>query len=134
MLTYDLRRPVDVRTLSSCNGVVSVERVTENSFVIRVDRPGWLSNTFARIVRVEPQLRQGRRYDNDVFRAELTELTPDGLDALAVSFTVKRPLDDARTLYLYWDGEGFTPIDLAALAIGEARVLADTSDVWASME
>jgi Dolichyl-phosphate-mannose-protein mannosyltransferase len=132
VLTFDLRRSVDARPLSSCNAVMSVLRESNDAFILRADRAGWISNTFARIVRVKPALRRGKRYDNDLFSVELLELTPSGDDVLAARFTMKRPLDDPATLFLYWNGSAFAPLDLAAL--GEPKQLADTSDIWASME
>ena len=132
VLEYHQGRYVDLRLLSSCNGVLSVERLPGDSFVIRSDRTGWLSNMFARILRTRP-LVPGRVYDTDLFQATLLELTPDGSDVLAVRFDLKRSLDDPSLLFLYWDGSGFQRLDLASLAPGAWRELADTSDVWASM-
>ena len=131
VLEYHQGGYVDLRLLSSCNAVVSLERLPGDSFVIRSDRAGWLSNVFARIFRNRP-LTAGRVYDTDLFQATLLELTPDGNDVLAVRFDLKRPLDDPSLLFLYWDGRGFEPLDVASLAPGASLELADTSDVWAS--
>jgi len=125
--------PVDIRLLSSCNGVLSVERVDEDSFVVRTDRTGWLSNLFSRAVRTVPHLQVGRTYERDLFTAVLLETTPDGSDVLAVQFDMAIPLDDPRVLFLYWNGEAFEPIDLLGLPVGERIPLWDSSNVWASM-
>lgn len=123
---------IDLRLFSSCDGVLSVERLPGDSFVIRSDRAGWLSNMFARIVRTRP-LAAGRVYDTDLFQATLLELTADGSDVLAVRFDLKRPLDDPSLLFLYWNGRGFEALDLASMALHESLELADTSDIWASV-
>lgn len=132
VLEYHEGGYIDLRLLSSCDGVLSVERLPGDSFVIRSDRAGWLSNMFARILRTRP-LAAGRVYDTDLFQATLLELTADGSDVQAVRFDLKRPLDDRSLLFLYWDGRGFEPLDLASLAPHESLELADTSDIWASV-
>lgn len=132
-LEYYLGHPVDLRVLSACNAVVSVEHAGAYSFVIRVDRKGWLSNVFAKIFRTNPILKKGKAYKNDLFSAMLLELTPDARDVLAVRFDVIRPLDDQSLLFLYWDGKRFRTMDLAGLEEGEEVILADTSDIWGSM-
>ena len=65
--------------------------------------------------------------------ATVVERTKDGRDLLAVRFRLDRPLADPDLLFLRWDGEAFRPLDLAALPPGKSVILADTSDVWASM-
>ncbi len=132
VLEYHQGGYVDLRLLSSCNGVLSVERLPGDSFVLRSDRSGWLSNMFARIFRTRP-LAAGRVYDTDLFQATLLELTADGSDVLEVRFDLKRPLEDPSLLFLYWDGRGFEPLDVASLAPGTSVELADTSDIWAGM-
>jgi len=132
VVEYHQGEYIDLRLLSSCNGVLSVERLPGDSFVVRSDRAGWLSNVFARILRTRP-LAAGRVYDTDLFQATLLELTADGSDVLAVRFDLKRPLDDPSLLFLYWDGRRFEPLEVMSLAPGESLELADTSDIWASM-
>jgi hypothetical protein len=132
-LEYNLGCSVDVRVLSACNSVMSVKRTGDTSFVIRSDRKGWLSNTFAKLFRTDPKLQKGKVYQNNLFSATLLELTADETDVLAVRFDTTKPLDDQSLLFLYWDGERFRVVDLAALEEGKEVILADTSDVWASM-
>ena len=116
--------------LSSCNALMTVERVDERSFVLRADRAGWLSNMFARVMRTTPVLTPGATYHQEGFEATLLELTADGTDALAVRFDLdpKRPM-----LLMRWNGKTFEKFDLNAIEMGKHQVLADTSDVWASM-
>ena len=125
--------PQDVWTLSSGNGVYSLERVGDSSFVIRSDRSGWLDNFFARLLRTKPTLEPGRSYRTPLFTATLLELTKSRRDALAVRFDFKQPLDETAYLFLRWNGEAFEPVNIAGLQIGESIELADTSDLWKMM-
>jgi hypothetical protein len=133
IVEFYARPGLDVRVLSSMNGVMRVERVDDHSFVLRADQKGWLTNFFAGILRSPSRLKPGRVYEKGILTATFLELTPDGRDVLAVRFDLGRPLDDPDLLFMQWDGEVFRPIDLAALAVGEVVTLADTSDVWGGM-
>jgi hypothetical protein len=112
---------------------MSVERTGDSSFVIHTDRKGWLSNTFAKLFRTNPTLQEGKVYQNNLFSATLLELIPEATDVLAVRFDITKPLDDQSLLFLYWDGERFLIMDFTSLEEGKEVILADTSDVWASM-
>jgi hypothetical protein len=133
IVEYYAGRPLDVRVLSAVNGVMSVERVDDGSFILRADRAGWLTNVFAALLRSPGRLKPGRVYEKRILTATLLEMTQDGRDVLAVRFDMDRRLDDPQVLFLQWDREAFRPIDLAALPAGEIVTLADTSDVWGSM-
>jgi hypothetical protein len=133
VIDYHAGQPVDVRVLSSMNGVMNVERVDDRSFILRADRAGWLTNFFAGMLRSPKPPGPGRVYERSLFTAKLVEMTPDGRDVLAVRFDMDRALDDRSILFMQWDGETFRPIDLTALAVGEVVTLADTSDIWGSM-
>jgi len=133
VLDYYMGARQDLRLLSSCNAIMSVERVDERAFVLRADRPGWLSNMFARLVRTEPRLAVGHRRVSRPFTTMIEEVTSDGSDVLAVRFELDRPLNDRSLLFLRWNGDAFVPIDVGELPVGQPEVLADSSDVWASM-
>ncbi len=133
IIEFYAKPSLDVRVLSSMNGVLSVERVDDRSFVLRADRAGWLTNMFARILRSPGRPKPGRVFERDILTATFVEMSRGGRDVVAVRFDMDRPLDDASLLFMQWDGESFRPIDLAALPVGEVVTLADTSDVWASM-
>jgi hypothetical protein len=124
---------LDVRVLSSMNGMVSVERVADDRFVLRTDREGWLTNFFAAVLRAPGRLRRGRVYEQGILKATFVELTADRRDVLAVRFDLDRPLSDPGILFMQWDGKTFRAIDLAGLPAGENVTLAAPSDVWASM-
>lgn len=130
---YHLERQQPTRVLSSLSGKMTLERVAERSIVLRTDRPGWLSNMFARIVRTEERLTPDRRYSNETFDATLLELSPDGRDVLAVRFDFHHSFDDPSILFLSWNGERFLPVDLGRLPREKSVVLADTSDPMTSM-
>jgi len=130
-IRYHLSGPVRARVLSSCNALTTIERVGDRSFVLRVDRPGWLGNMFARVARVTPRITAGAVYEADVFTARIVEVTPDGADALAVRFDLHP--GDHSLLIMHWNGERYEPFDLEAMPPDKREVLADTSDVWASV-
>ena len=133
IINYISDEPQNVWTLSSGNGVYSLERVGDSSFVIRTDRSGWLNNFFARLLRTKSTLTPGRTYQTPVFSATLIELTKSGRDALAVRFDFNLPLDDPAYLFLRWNGEAFEPVNIIGFKIGEKLELADTSDLWNMM-
>lgn len=132
-LRYLLDRPVNLWVLSSAHGTWTLERGEGDRFVIRTDRPGWISNMFARVVRVDPELEPGAVYDEGIFTATLLELTDDHRDTLAVRFDLAHPIDDPDWLFLTWNGEAYVPLDLAALPPGERIPLVDNTDLWATM-
>ncbi len=133
IVDFYVDREVDVRVLSALNGVVSVERSDERSFVIRTDRDGWLTNLFSKILRSARLPEPGTVFEKRRLTAEVLEMTAGGTDVAAVRFELDRTLDDPDLLLLQWDGATYRPIDLASLPVGERVVLADTSDLWASM-
>ena len=94
----------ELPTPTSLNGVVSVERVGERSFVIRADRKGWLTNFFAAIFRAAGPAGIREVYERDLLTATVVEKTADGRDLLVVRFRLDRPLADPDLLYLQWDG------------------------------
>ncbi len=133
IIDFYVGRAVDVRVLSALNGIATVERSDERSFVIRTDRKGWLTNIFAKMLRSPGIPGTGTVYDKAPVTATVLELTSSENDVAAVRFELDRPLEDRGLLFLRWDGATYLPIDLAALRVGERVTLADTSDVWASM-
>ena len=72
-------------------------------------------------------------FERDILTGTLEEMTRGGGDVAAVRFHMHLPLGDPSLLFLTWDGEAFRPLDVASLPTNEPIVLADTSDVWASM-
>ncbi len=133
VIDFRVGHPVDVRVLSSMNGVMTLERVDATDFVIHADRSGWLTNPFAGMLRAPGPPEQGKVFENDLFSATLLTLTSDQEDVGAVRFHLSIPLSDPSLLFLVWDGEGFRPLDLASIPPGDTVRLADTSDLWAGM-
>ncbi len=135
-LVWQTGQPIDTHVLSSLNGVVTLERTGERSFVLRTDRRGWLTNLFALLLRTSRKLHEGQTFSRQPFTATILELDArkDFPDALAVRFDLAGPSGDPGILLAAWDGAAFVPVDLEELPPGERRKLADTSDVWASMK
>jgi hypothetical protein len=133
IVDFYVERETDVRVLSALNGIVSVERFDDRSFVITTDRDGWLTNFFSKIFHPVEMPDPGRVYEKSPVKATVLEMTSSGLDIAAVRFELDRPLSDPSLLLLQWDGLSYRPIDLASLSVGELIVLADTSDIWASL-
>ena len=133
IVDFYIERETDVRVLSALNGIVSVERSDERSFVIRTDRDGWLTNYFSKIFRPARMPEPGTVYEKGLVKATVLEMTTGGSDIAAVRFELDRPLSDPDLLFLQWDGTSYRPIDLVSLPVGEPIVLADTSDIWASL-
>lgn len=129
ILDYHLDETVEAWVLSSANAVWTIERVGTDSFILRADRRGWLTNFFARLVRTEEGFVPGTVFEAEPFVATIVETTPDGSDVLAVRFDVTRP--DA--LLLHWTDGGYAPLELRSLPLGETAPLTDNADVWASM-
>lgn len=123
----------DVRVLSALNGIVSVTRSDDRSFVISTDRSGWLTNVFAEMLRPPGIPEIGTSYEKGLLTATVLEMTSSGRDVAAVRFELDRPLADPGLLLLRWNGNSYTPIDLSMVPVGKKIVLADTSDLWASM-
>lgn len=128
---HGVTQPVHV--LSAANGAFVLERLDEETIRLEVDRDGWLTNFFARLVRTDPVLREGVPIPRGSFTATIERLSPDGTDARAVRFRFARPLADPGWLFLRWDGARFTPLDVAALEPGVPFPLFDSSDVLAAM-
>ncbi len=133
IVDFYIERETDVRVLSALNGIVSVERSDDRSFVIRTDRDGWLTNFFSKIFRPARMPELGTVYEKGPVKATVLEMTSGGSDIAAVRFELDRPLSDPDLLLLQWDGASYRPIDLVSLPVGEPVVLADTSDIWASL-
>lgn len=133
ILNHFSSTPLNVWPLSSANGKFGLRYEGGDTISIRTDRSGWLSNMFARLFRKREMLVAGRTYDTRLFTAQLEEVSDSKKDVHRVTFVFHEGLADARTLFVYWNGAAFEPIDWTALAPGDELELADTSDLWRSM-
>ena len=122
IIEFHARPGLDVWVLSSMNGIMSVKRADDHSFVLRADRKGWLTNFFAVILRSPARLKPEKVYKKGALRARFVELTPDHRDVFAVRFELDRPLNAPGVLVVYWDGASFRPIDLAGTPVGETVI------------
>ena len=98
---------VDLRVLSSFNGRVEARAQAPNTIVLRTRDTGWLSNLFARIIRVDPDFDVGEEYVTETFTASIVQVTPGKSDVLEVKFVFNLPLDDPSVVLISWDGEGY---------------------------
>lgn len=130
ILNHLSRDPLDVHVLSSANGLIDLEKRGDSSLAIRIDRPGWLDNFMARLVRSEEEFVTGRRYETPLFTAIVRKTTPDRTDVLEVQFDFNRPLNDGGLLFLRWNGDIYEPFNVSALESGEIVHLANTSKLW----
>jgi hypothetical protein len=105
---------VDLRVLSSFNGRVEARSEASDAIVLRTRDRGWLSNLFARVIRVDPDFAVGDNYVTDTFTATVLQVTPKQKDVLEVQFDFNLPLDDPSVVLISWDGQRYQrwqPID-----------------------
>jgi len=102
---YHRDQYVDLRVLSSFNGRVEARTESPNRLVLRTTDRGWLSNLFASIPRVDPEVAVGEKFVNDTFTATILQTTPSGRDVLEVRFDFEITLDDPSVVLIFWDGE-----------------------------
>ena len=133
ILNYISNQQQESWVLSSANGIFSLERSGDSSFVINTDRAGWLGNMFARLVRSTAKYKPGDRFETPLFDAVVMQTTRSGSDVVSVRFDLIRPLSTPGWLFLCWNGESFEPLDIAMLEVGKSVELANTSDLWKSM-
>jgi hypothetical protein len=93
--------------LSSFNGRFWAKQEGPRTLLLKTEDTGWLSNMFSRALRVTPEVSVGDVYDRGLFRATITEVTPEGHDALEVTFTFSVPLDDPSVVFLCYDGDKY---------------------------
>lgn len=123
IVRQEVGRELDIRLLSASAGRATVERLDDASFILRLDRPGWLSSFLPAAFRTDPEVEQGRVYPGDLYDVTVLELTDDGTDVLGVRVDMHVPLNDAETVFLHWDGRVYRPIDLGELSAGESHPL-----------
>jgi hypothetical protein len=123
VLEQSVGRDLDVHLVSASAGRATVEVLDGSSFVLRLDRRGWLTNFLAAAFRRSPELRLGGFYEGELYDVTILELTGDGTDVLAAKIDMRVALDDPGTLFLRWDGARYRPIELDSLPRGEPQPL-----------
>ncbi len=98
---------IDVHLLSSFSGKVWAKRESEDTLLLRTDDVGWLSNMFARVLRVTPELEVGYVREGELFTATVLDTTPDRKDVQEVRFEFKVPLDDPSLSLICYDGKDY---------------------------
>ncbi|MBM4175710.1 MAG: glycosyltransferase family 39 protein [Ignavibacteria bacterium] len=131
IIRYHFKEYKDVHILSSFNGKIWVQQISENSFALKTNKSGWLSNMFAKIVRTLPKIEVGRKYANELFTATIVQTTLDHEDALWVKFDFNQFLDNI--LFIYYDGSEFHELKFDGTKMEVWQFLGDTSDIMKSM-
>jgi hypothetical protein len=98
---------VDIHILSSFNGHVWAGQDDARTLTLKVDKIGWLSNMFAKIIRITPTFTEGQVYTNKLFTATVETVAPGGKDVTEVRFEFARSLDDPSLLFLCYDGKTY---------------------------
>lgn len=119
----------DVQVLSSFNGIVMINKLSDNSIVLRTEDEGWLTNFFALVIRAEPKIEEGYIYQSNDFFASVTKTTPDKKDVLQVKFDFKYSLNSDNVVLLYYDGEKMNKWDFKNQIIGKWMLVGDSSDI-----
>jgi hypothetical protein len=123
LVEQEVGRDVDVRILSAVHARTMVERVGEASFVLTVDRRGWLTSFLAGAFRRDPRVEVGRTYAGDLFNVTVLQVTEDETDVLAARVDMHVPLDDPATLFMRWNGSAYEPVGLDTLEVGRSEEL-----------
>jgi hypothetical protein len=93
--------------LSSFNGHVWAKQESDHVLILKTENSGWLSNMFARTLRLTPVLTENTTYITPLFAATILDVSPDGKDVQEVSFEFVNTLDDPSMVFLYYDGHTF---------------------------
>jgi len=122
----------DLHILSSFNGKVWINKISDSSFVLKTDSKGWLSNMFAKVLRKNAAVEQGRIYSYPDFNTVILKTTDDMSDVLEVRFDFKFNLTASLILLLYYDGIEIKEWNFALQKKVEWILIGDTSDVLKS--
>ena len=107
---------LSVYPLSSFNGDISIKKLNEKSFLLETNSTGWLSNLFAKAVRVYPKLEVGKNYQLKNFTATILKTTLDGKDLITAKFEFNDFLSNSRNLFIYHNGKKMVKLDTDTLA------------------
>ncbi len=121
-----------VKILSSFSGRMFIRQNSENSFSLKTDGPGWLSNMFAMIVRVRPLFEKGQVYQTEIFRVTIEEITPDAKDILQARFDFPKSLKDPDLLFVRYEKGNMDRWEFDRPS-SEWRLLGDSSNIMDSL-
>ena len=119
----------DVQVLSSFNGKVWMNKLSDSSFVLKTEEKGWTTNMFGQIIRAVPKIQDGFIYQGNDFFASVIMTTPDKTDFLKVKFDFKYSLSASDVVILYYDGQSIKQWDFTNQKIGKWVLVGDSSDV-----
>lgn len=126
---YHFGRDPSVHVLSAFPGTVWVKQLSDDSFVLKTDKKGWLTNFFARVARVTPEIEQGMRFTNKLFTVTVLEVSPDRKDVLEARFDFSSSICDKSLLFVYYDGRDLRDWRFAkGRTNGKWELLGDSSD------
>ncbi|MBM4363749.1 MAG: hypothetical protein FJ104_13800, partial [Deltaproteobacteria bacterium] len=113
--------PASQRWLLTGARPVDVERVDDHALRLRANGGLFLlpSERLLRDPRTRPFV-VGQRVETAGLTLEIAEVTPAGAPEVVVA-RFARPLDDPRTRFFRWEGDGFVPLE--PLSPGETRRL-----------
>jgi hypothetical protein len=118
LLREAVAHDVDVRIVSAAHGRAVVERLDDRSFVLRLDRAGWLTSYLPAAFRTDPLVQVGRLYPGDLYDVTVLEVTDDSRDVLAVEITMQGSLEDPGVRFFFWGRAGYLPFDFRDLEEG----------------
>lgn len=98
---------IDLRMLSSFNGRVWAKQESRRALELKTEDRGWLSNMFARVVRVTSKFAAGDAFNTELFTVTILAATEDGEDVQEARFEFELPLDDPSLALLYYDGKSY---------------------------
>jgi len=119
----------DVQVLSSFNGRVLINKLSDNSIVLKTEDEGWVTNFFALVIRAAPEIEEGYIYQCNDFFASVIKTTPDKKDVLQVKFDFRYSLASDNVVLLYYDGEKMKKWDFINQVIGKWMLVGDSSDI-----
>jgi hypothetical protein len=106
----------------------------DNSFSLKTDAKGWLTNFFAKLPRTVPLIDKQRNYQNKDFLVKILETTPDKEDVLEAQFIFRESLIPPGYVIICFDGENLKELDINILKPGEWVFIGDSSDVLKSLK
>jgi hypothetical protein len=119
----------DVQVLSSFNGKIMMNKLSDSSIVLKTQDKGWTTNFFALVIRAEPEIQDGFIYQGNDFFASVVETTPDKKDVLEVKFDFRYSLSTDNVVLLYYNGEKIKQWDIVNQKIGKWVLVGDSSDI-----
>ena len=130
---YHNRKYNDMYILSSFNGKLWAQKLSDSSLVLKTDGKGWLTNMFVRLLRSNPLITSGKVYKTKQLTATVLKTTPDKSDVLEVRFNFDFRFSESDFIFLYFNGERMGEWDFNTMAPGQWYFITDNADVFKSI-